>query len=86
MIQEKILLGYIKGSSGYENEVEDIEYTEGLRKASAAFCYLTTIENKKIETAVLALIDMRGVKVTYRSIYSSSLVPYVNDLTLKRVV
>jgi len=90
MIQEKILLGYIKqGSSGYENEVEDIEYTwRDYVKASVVFCYFTTIENKKIETAVLkALIDMRGVKGLPTVVFtSSSLVPYVNDSTLKRVV
>ena len=76
-------MGYIKqGSSGYENEVEDIEHTWGLRKASVVFCYLTTIENKKIETAVLRPNRYEGSKGYHRSIYSSSLVS-INDSTLK---
>lgn len=93
MIYERMLLGYLK--KRVEKDEEDTDDSEEFTytwrdylRADVVFTYLTILENKKIETAILkALLDIRGPKGLPTIVFtSSSLVPYLNDVTLKKVI
>lgn len=87
---EKRLLGYLnKTSKVNDDSDEEIDYTwTDYVKTDALFTYLTTLENKKVETAVLkAIMEIRGPKDLPTIVFtSSSLKPYLSDITQKKVI
>jgi hypothetical protein len=98
MEYEKRILGYLTNPrKAYKDEEdekeswqeEEIQYTwSDYMKADVLFTYLTTLENKKAEVKLLkAIIDIRGPKGLPTIVFTwSSLIPYLNDLELKRYV
>lgn len=88
---EKRLLGYLNKTIKTDTEEGGggISYTwTDYVKSDVLFTYLTTLENKKVEAAVLkAIMEIRGPKgLPTIVLTSSSLKPYLSDITQKKVI